>query len=99
MKKAFQDDHTQHSKTWEAKTPSWATVPSRFSREERKVWQEWNDNPNGAKPHQDMGSRSRPMSIVTGTASVDELWDAMVKRGIVAGPKRSTAVARGRGKK
>ncbi len=89
MKKAYQDNSDQHSQTWKAKTPSWATEPSKFSREERQVWQRWNDDPNGAKPHRNIGSRNRPISIASSGASVDELFEQMVAKGIVAAPPKS----------
>ena len=69
--------------------PSWASVPSKFSREERDTWTKWNADPNGAKPHQDVGSRSRPKSLAAKTrASVDELYRQMVKRGVVASARK-----------
>lgn len=79
-----------------ARKPSgWTTAPSKFNKEESKTWKRWLDDPNGAKPHRDIGSRSRPMSIATGTASVDELYERMVAKGIVARPgARSTARGR-----
>ncbi len=70
--------------------PSYTQVPSKFTREERETWQKWNDDPNGAKPHRDIGNRSRPMSIASSGASADELYDQMVKRGLVAGPKKKS---------
>src|SRR5262245_8634176 len=67
------------------KPPSWSTVPSKFSREEAQTWKRWLDNPDGAKPHQDAGSRARAKSLAAKTrASVDELYELMVKRGVVA---------------
>ncbi len=72
--------------------PSYTQEPSKFTREESQTWKRWLDNPDGAKPHQDIGSRGRPVSLAAKTrASVDELFERMVQRGIVAGkpePKR-----------
>lgn len=66
------------------RTPSWAKVPSNFTREERQTWKRWLDNPDSTTPHKEIGSRSRPMSIGASEATVDELYERMVKRGLVA---------------
>ncbi len=70
--------------------PSYTETPSKFTREESQTWKRWLDDPNGAKPHRDIGSRSRPMSIAHSGASADELYAQMVKRGIVATPSRAS---------
>ncbi len=68
--------------------PSYTQTPSKFTREESQTWKRWLDDPNGAKPHRDIGSRARPISLASKTrASVDELFEQMVKRGVVAGKK------------
>lgn len=64
--------------------PSWAETPSKFTREDADEWRRWNANDKGTTPHQDIGSRSRPMSIAYSGASTDELYEQMVKRGLVA---------------
>jgi hypothetical protein len=62
---------------------------SNFSREEYRQWDTWLKDPNGTKPHRDVGSRSRPMSIGQGGSSVDEIYERMVARGLVAAePKK-----------
>ncbi len=67
------------------KPSSWSQTPSNFTREERQTWKRWLDDPNGAKPGKDIGSRARPVSHGRGSDSVDELYERMVKRGIVKG--------------
>ncbi len=72
------------------RNPSWAETPSKFTREEADTWRKWNADPDGSTPHRDVGSRARAVSIGESDATVDELYERMVKRGLVAPEVPST---------
>lgn len=63
---------------------SWKKAPNQFTREQSQEWHRWMADDNGTTPNRDAGSRTRPKSVGPGDASVDELYDLMVKRGLVA---------------
>lgn len=67
---------------------SWVGGPNRWSREERDKWNAFCLNPKGSDPEAGTGSRGRPVSHGTQQSSVDELYEQMVARGIVAKPKK-----------
>ena len=64
--------------------PSWASVPSKFTREEAKTWRDWNENDKGADPNYGRFTCSGPTSWGGRVDDVDEMYERMVKRGIVA---------------
>ncbi len=64
---------------------------SNMYKEEVRQWQKWMDDPKGTQMHQDTGSRFRPVSFSTvRSETVDEIYDRMVKRGIVAKEPRKS---------
>ncbi len=69
--------------------PSWASVPSKFTREEAKTWRDWNSNDKGADPDYGRFTCSGPTSWGARIDDVDEMYERMVKRGIVAGKPKS----------
>jgi hypothetical protein len=76
------------------KPPSWTENPSNFTREEANSWRKWYADPNGSTPHQDIGSRARAVSLAKAErrkameSSVNELYEQMVRRGVVAAPTK-----------
>lgn len=72
------------------RTPTWAQLPTNFTREEADTWRKWNADPDGSTPHRDVGSRSRPISIGRIGSTDDELYALMVKRGLVAAEPKKT---------
>lgn len=78
------------SQVWKQKTPSWATVPSKFTREEAKVWRDWNNNDKGADPNYGRFTCSGSTSWGARIDDIDEMYERMVKRGLVAKPKRKS---------
>jgi hypothetical protein len=68
--------------------PSWTANPSQFTREQANEWRRWNADDNASTPHRDVGSRSRPVSIGRLGSTDEELYELMVKRGLVAGPAK-----------
>lgn len=57
---------------------------SNLNGEEKKAWSNWYRDPMGGIPHRDIGSRSRPVSMGAPPDDIDELYERMVRRGIVA---------------
>lgn len=64
---------------------SWAKVPTNFSREEAKEWKQWLDDPKGVDRDRHRFTCSGPTSFGAPPDDIDELFERMVKRGVVAG--------------
>lgn len=67
---------------------SWTGGPNRWSSQERDQWKAFCLDPKGGDPAAGSGSRSRPVSHGANADDVDELYERMVQRGIVAAPKK-----------
>src|SRR3954469_19741059 len=63
---------------------TWTGGENSWTREKLRTYQDWMKNPKGTDMHQDAGKRSKAESYVSDGASVDELYERMVARGIVA---------------
>jgi hypothetical protein len=64
---------------------SWTTVPSKFSREERREWKEWLEDDKGVDINKNRFTCSGSTSWGARIDDIDELYERMVKRGIVSG--------------
>jgi hypothetical protein len=64
---------------------SWAKVPSHMSREDRKEWKEWLEDDKGVDINRGRFTCSGPTSFGAPPDDIDELYERMVKRGVVAG--------------
>lgn len=64
-------------------TSSWATVPSKFTREESREWKQWLDDPKGVDINKGRFTCSGPTSFGALPTDIDELYERMKARGIV----------------
>ena len=63
---------------------------SNLNGDEQKTWHNWFINPRGGDEHlTSAGSRARPKNIGTGRSTVDELYERMVKRGVVSRERKA----------
>lgn len=64
--------------------PSYTQVPSKFTREEAKTWKTWLEDDSGTNPDKGRFTCSGPTSWGGRIDDVDEMYERMVKRGLVA---------------
>lgn len=63
----------------------WAREPVKVTREERKEWVDWFHDDKGVDINKNRFTCSGPTSFGAPPDDIDELYERMVKRGVVRG--------------